>query len=111
MQKMHITDSDKPVTYYNLDVIISIGYRVKSKQGTQFRIWATNVLRDYLLKGYAFNQRINRIENNVENLTSEVRKITLQLKTQELPIQGVFFDGEIFDAYELTSNNRQATFT
>ena len=103
MQKMHITDSDKPVTYYNLDVIISIGYRVKSKQGTQFLIWATNVLRDYLLKGYAFNQRINRIENNVENLTSEVRKITLQLKTQELPIQGVFFDGEIFDAYELTS--------
>ena len=111
MQKMHIADSDKPVTYYNLDVIISIGYRVKSKQGTQFRIWATNVLRDYLLKGYAFNQRINRIENNVENLTSEVRKITLQLKTQELPIQGVFFDGEIFDAYELTSNYRQATFT
>ena len=103
MQKMHIADSDKPVTYYNLDVIISIGYRVKSKQGTQFRIWATNVLRDYLLKGYAFNQRINRIENNIENLTSEVRKISLQLKTQELPIQGVFFDGEIFDSYELTS--------
>ena len=53
MQKMHIPNSDKPVTFYNLDVIISEGYHVKSKQGTQFRIWATNVLRDYLLKGYA----------------------------------------------------------
>jgi len=52
MQKMHIPNSDKPVVFYNLDVIISVGYRVKSKQGTQFRIWATNVLRDYLLKGF-----------------------------------------------------------
>ncbi len=49
--------------YYNLDVIISVGYQVKSQQGTQFRIWATNVLRDYLLKGYALNQRMDRIEN------------------------------------------------
>ncbi len=48
--------------FYNLDVIISVGYRVKSKQGTQFRIWATNVLREYLLKGYAINQRMDRIE-------------------------------------------------
>lgn len=60
VQKMHIPNSDKPVAFYNLDVIISVGYRVKSKQGTQFRIWATNVLRDYLLKGYALNQRMNR---------------------------------------------------
>ena len=50
------------VEFYNLDVIISVGYRVKSKQGTQFRIWATNVLREYLLKGYAINQRMDRIE-------------------------------------------------
>ena len=48
--------------FYNLDVIISVGYRVKSKQGTQFRIWATNVLREYLLKGYVINQRMDRIE-------------------------------------------------
>ncbi|TVQ06840.1 MAG: DNA-binding protein, partial [Bacteroidetes bacterium] len=74
MQKMHIPNSDKPVTFYNLDVIISVGYRVKSKQGTQFRIWATNVLRDYLLKGYAVNQRMDRIENNYENLSREVSK-------------------------------------
>jgi hypothetical protein len=89
--------------YFNLDVIISVGYRVKSKQGTQFRIWATHVLRDYLLKGYALNQRMNRIENNFDHLSKEVNKISLQLKTQELPNQGVFFDGQIYDAYELAS--------
>lgn len=55
--------------HYSLDVIISVGYRVKSKQGTQFRIWATHVLRDYLLKGYVLNQRMDRIENNFENLS------------------------------------------
>jgi hypothetical protein len=99
MQKMHIPNSDKPVVFYNLDVIISVGYRVKSKQGTQFRIWATNVLRDYLLKGYAINQRMDRIESNYENLNKEVEQISLQLKTQELPTQGIFFDGHFFDAY------------
>lgn len=90
--------------HYNLDVIISVGYRVKSKQGTQFRIWATNVLRAYLLKGYALNQRIDRIENNYENLSKEVKQISLQLKTQELPTQGIFFDGQIFDAYTFASD-------
>ena len=103
MQKMHTPNSDKPVAFFNLDVIISVGYRVKSKQGTQFRIWATNVLRDYLLKGYAFNQRIDRIENNFENLSKEVKQISLQLKTHELPNQGIFFDGQIFDAYVFAS--------
>ncbi len=103
MQKMHIPNSDKPVAFYSLDVIISVGYRVKSKQGTQFRIWASRVLRDYLLKGYALNQRMNRIENKVETLTEDVHEISLQLKTQELPTQGVFFDGQVFDAYELAS--------
>lgn len=103
MQKMHIPNSDKPVVYYNLDVIISVGYRVKSKQGTQFRIWATQVLRDYLLKGYALNQRMDRIENNFEDLAKEVSQISMQLKTQELPNQGIFFNGQVFDAYELAS--------
>ena len=57
MQKMHIAHSDKPVVFYNLDVIISVGYRVKSKRGTQFRIRATSILKDHLVKGYTFNQR------------------------------------------------------
>jgi len=89
----------RDIDYYNLDAIISVGYRVNSKQGTQFRIWATNVLRDYLLKGYALNQRMDRIENNYENLSKEVKQISLQLKTQELPNHGIFFEGQIFDAY------------
>ncbi len=93
----------KSVEYYNLDVIISVGYRVKSKQGTQFRIWATNVLKDYLLKGYALNQRMNRMENNFENLSNEVNKISLQIQSNQLPNQGIFFDGQVFDAYEFTS--------
>lgn len=103
MQKMHIANSDKPVAFYNLDVIISVGYRVKSKQGTQFRIWATRVLRDYLLKGYVLNQRMNRIENNVETLTEKVDAISLQIQTPEIPNQGIFCEGQVFDAYELTS--------
>ncbi len=94
---------ERLIEYYNLDVVISVGYRVKSKQGTQFRIWATNILRDYLLKGYAINQRIERIENNYENLSTEIKRISLQLKTQELPTQGIFFDGQVFDAYAFTS--------
>ena len=72
----------RKVEFYNLDVIISVGYRVKSKQGTQFRIWATTISREYLLKGYAINQGVDRIENNLENLSKEVSKISLQLKTQ-----------------------------
>jgi hypothetical protein len=91
------------VEYYNLDVIISVGYRVKSIQGTRFRIWATNVLRDYSLKGYALNQRVNRIENKVEKLAKKVNEISFQVKSSELPTQGVFFDGQVFDAYGLAS--------
>lgn len=104
MQKMHIPNSDKPVAFYNLDVIISIGYRVKSKQGTQFRIWATNVLREYMLKGYVLNQRINRIENTVESLTTKVQEIDFQIKSSQLPKQGIFYNGQVFDAYNFVAD-------
>jgi len=93
----------REVAYYNLDVIISVGYRVKSKQGTQFRIWANRVLKEYLLKGYAINNRINRLEDNVETLKNKVNEIDLQINTHLIPTQGVFFDGQVFDAYELAS--------
>ena len=67
MQKMHITNSDKPVIFYNLDVIISVGYRVKSKNGIIFRKWANNVLKDYLIKGYALNnKRLEYLEKTVK---------------------------------------------
>ena len=94
---------ERQVEYYNLDVIISVGYRVKSKQGTQFRIWATNILRDYLLKGYALNNRMNRIEDNIQSLSEKVNQIDLQIHTNTIPTQGIFFEGQVFDAYELFS--------
>ncbi len=87
------------VEYYNLDVIISVGYRVKSKQGTQFRIWANKILKDYLLKGYSLNKRINRIEDSVHSLAKKVDSIDLQINTSLPPKQGIFFEGQIFDAY------------
>jgi hypothetical protein len=87
------------VEHYNLDVIISVGYRVKSKQGTQFRIWANKVLKDYLLKGYAVNKRIERIEDNVHVLIGRDNEIDLQIKTSLPPKQGIFYDGQVFDAY------------
>jgi hypothetical protein len=89
------------VEYYNLDVIISIGYRVKSKQGTQFRQWATRVLKDYLLKGYAINQRIERLEYRVFEHDKQLETLVLQALP---PKQGIFFDGQIFDAYVFVSD-------
>jgi hypothetical protein len=89
--------------YYNLDAILSVGYRVNSQNATQFRIWATKVLKNYLLKGYALNNRMNRIEDNVHALSKKVNEIDLQINTQLIPTQGVFFDGQVFDAYELAS--------
>ncbi len=93
----------REIEYYNLDAILSVGYRVNSKQGTLFRIWATHVLRDYLLKGYALNQRMNRIENNFEDLSQEVKKISLHIKSNELPKQGILFNGQMYDAYSFTA--------
>ena len=93
----------RKIELYNLDVIISVGYRVKSKQGTQFRIWATRILKEYLLKGYAINNRMNRIEDNVQAILEKVNQIELQINSHLIPTQGVFFDGQIFDAYELAS--------
>ena len=93
----------RKIELYNLDVIISVGYRVKSKQGTQFRIWATRILKEHLLKGYAINNRMNRIEGNVQAISEKVNQIELQINSHLIPTQGVFFDGQIFDAYELAS--------
>lgn len=91
------------VKYYNVDAVLSVGYRVNSLRATQFRIWATRILKDYLLKGYAINNRMNRLEDNFENLQSKVNQIELQINTYQIPNQGVFFDGQVFDAYGLAS--------
>ncbi len=87
------------VEYYNLDVIISVGYRVKSIRGIHFRIWANNVLKDYLLKGYSVSQRFDRIENDVNYLKTKVNEFDFQIKTSLPPKEGIFFDGQVFDAY------------
>jgi hypothetical protein len=92
------------ISYYNLDVIISVGYRVKSKRGTQFRQWANQVLKEYLLKGYAYNQRVDRIENEVHSLKMEIGEIRLLLNTSLPADQGIFYDGQVFDAFVFVSN-------
>ena len=89
------------VSYYNLDVIISVGYRVKSQRGTQFRQWALGILKDYLLKGYVINQRFERIEERVANTE---RQIDFFVKTALPPVEGIFYDGQIFDAYAFVSD-------
>ena len=91
----------RKITYYNLDVIISVGYRVKSKRGTQFRIWANRVLKDFLLKGYVINQRVDRIE---EKLLEHDQKFDLLIKSNLLPNEGIFYEGQIFDAYLFVAN-------
>jgi hypothetical protein len=102
----------RKVSYFNLDVIISTGYRVKSKRGTQFRQWANKVLKDYLLKGYSINQRVDQLENKIdqrliahdrklEELTS---KVDFFVRTSLPPIEGIFFNGQIFDAYTFATN-------
>jgi len=88
------------IDFYNLDMIIAVGYRVNSARATQFRIWATQILRDYILKGYAIDRRFERLENRMAK-TEE--KIDFFVKTALPPTQGVFFDGQIFDAYALAN--------
>ena len=94
--------------HYNLDMILSIGYRVKSQRGIQFRQWANKVLKDYLLKGYAINQRLLKIENQLENqqalLAEHSEKIDFFVRTSLPPVEGIFFEGQVFDAHVFVSN-------
>lgn len=84
------------VTHYNLDVIISVGYRVKSKRGTKFRQWANKILKEYLLKGYVVNQRLLTLETQVAELQS---KVDFFVRSSLPPVEGIFYDGQIFEAY------------
>ena len=87
--------------YYNLDAILSVGYRVNSRNATLFRRWASSVLKEYLLKGYSINQRLSELEKTVA-LHSE--KIDFFVRTSLPPVEGIFFDGQIFDAYKFASD-------
>ena len=92
---------NRDIEYFNLDMILSVGYRVKSQKGILFRQWANAVLKEYLLRGYAVNQRIERLEQRVSKTEEQ---IGLFVRTALPPKEGVFFDGQIFDAYAFASD-------
>ena len=106
---LHIANSDKPIKLYSLDVIISVGYRVKSQRGTLFRQWANKVLKDYLLRGYSINQRLMHMENRIDHRLSEHdiqikelnNRMDFFIRTSLPPKEGIIYDGQIFDAYTL----------
>ena len=93
--------------FYNLDVIISVGYRVKSQRGVQFRQWANRVLKEYLLNGYAINQRLMHIEERIDNrlaahekrIEAVEQKIDFFVRTSLPPVDGVFYDGQMFEPF------------
>ncbi|MBR1502827.1 MAG: virulence RhuM family protein [Prevotella sp.] len=84
------------IVYYNLDMILSVGYRVNSKRGTKFRQWANKILKEYLLKGYVVNQRLLTLETQVAELQG---KVDFFVRSSLPPVEGIFYDGQIFDAY------------
>ena len=92
---------DYHTKYYNLDVIISVGYRVKNIRGTRFRQWANSVLKEYLLRGHAINQRFERLEQRVAKTEEQ---IGFFVRTALPPVEGIFYDGQIFDAHTFVSD-------
>ncbi|MDE5551946.1 MAG: virulence RhuM family protein, partial [Muribaculaceae bacterium] len=106
---LHIANSDKPIKLFSLDVIISVGYRVKSHRGTQFRQWANKVLKDYLLRGHSINQRLMHMESRIDKRLSEhdtqikelSSRVDFFVRTSLPPKEGIIYDGQIFDAYKL----------
>ncbi len=106
MQKMHIANSDKPVSFYSLDIVLAVGYRTNSSKAIKFRQWATSVLKNYIQNGYVINSdkitndRFVSLENELILLKSKVENISNSLENKTLkPKQGIFYDGQIFDAY------------
>ena len=108
----------RQVEFYSLDVILSVGYRVKSSRGIEFRRWANQVLKDYMLKGYAINQQMlameERIGRQLQDHTIQIHnlqeKVNFFVRTSLPPQQGIFYDGQIFDAYTFINDRiREAT--
>lgn len=101
VQKEGYRNVKRKITCYNLDVIISVGYRVKSIRGTQFRQWANRVLKEYLLKGYSVNRRLTELEHTV---AEHSKKIDFFVRTSLPPVEGIFYDGQLFDAYKFATD-------
>ncbi|MBR6354380.1 MAG: virulence RhuM family protein [Paludibacteraceae bacterium] len=103
---LQVPNSDRPARLYDLDVIISVGYRVKSKRGTQFRRWASRILKEYMLKGYAVNQRLlaieDRMDRRLQEHTEQIHelqdKVDFFVRTNMPPAEQIFFEGEFFGA-------------
>ena len=93
----------QPVAFYTLDVIISVGYRVKSKKGTAFRQWANKVLKEYLLRGYSVNQNLKDVHIQLgmhdKRISALEDKVDFFVRSSLPPVEGIFYDGQIFDAY------------
>ena len=87
--------------YYNLDMVLSVGYRVKSSRGVEFRRWANKVLKEYLLKGYSVHQRLNRLE---QRMFHAEEKIDFFVRTSLPPVEGIFYEGQIFEAYKFATD-------
>lgn len=103
---------NRTVEFYSLDMVISVGYRVKSEKGIEFRIWANQVLKEYLLRGYSINYKMRQLEQKMDNQQVEIQdikntlnahqeKIDFFVRTNHPPVEGVLFEGQIFDAYKL----------
>ncbi|MBQ9677739.1 MAG: virulence RhuM family protein [Prevotella sp.] len=105
---LHVNGVKKPVPFYTLDVIISVGYRVKSQRGTDFRRWATKVLKDYLLRGYTINKNLHEVHQQLcsqdRRIAKLEEKVDFFVQTSLPPQQGIFFDGQVFDAYRFASD-------
>ncbi|MBQ8978107.1 MAG: virulence RhuM family protein [Succinivibrionaceae bacterium] len=99
---------NRNIDFYNLDMIISVGYKVNSKRGVKFRQWATNVLKEYIIRGYSVNQRFEQLEQTVNKQGREIaeirNKVDFFVQTSLPPQQGIFFDGQVFDAYRFASD-------
>ena len=92
------------VDYYNLDVIISVGYRVKSQKGVDFRRWANVIIKNHIIKSNAINVRVEKVEEDVFYLKQKTEELDTIVKSQLPPHEGIFFNGQIFDAYNLISD-------
>ena len=98
----------RQVEYYNLDMVLSVGYRVKSNRGIEFRRWANKVLKEYLLKGHAINYRLDQMDTRLQKHERQIEyltdKVDFFVRTSLPPVEGVFYDGQIFDAYKFATD-------
>ncbi len=110
------SSNGRPTKIYNMDIILAVGYRVNSKRGIQFRKWANKILKEYMLRGYVINdnrvvvtnenylslvESVNNINNEMKGFNNRLIVVEDKINSKELPLEKIFFDGEVYDAYEI----------